>query len=180
MYPNSLFQNSDCLFWTPLATFHEFNLHLVSQNIYTFLDLPTSLKMSTSCVICNGTEESLTKVTPKGIKTLVESCRKRNAEEIEKAIASATETNALIFVHITCRKSFTDKRKFQNIVNEKGKETRSTSEKFKFITNCLFCNEQCIADSKNPSRKPWIQASTHSRMSFKQCQQMISRSFNQP
>ena len=35
--------------------------------------------MSTSCVICNGTEESLTKVTPKGNKTLVEIWRKRNA-----------------------------------------------------------------------------------------------------
>ena len=125
--------------------------------------------MSNSCVICNEENSPLIKVKQKGIKTLVECSKKRNEPEILNTLEDANLNHKDIFVHTNCRKSFTDKRKLK--VKTEMKETRTTSQDFHLEINCLFCSKECSNDSKNPSRKTWVQASTVilKKMIMKEC-----------
>ena len=117
--------------------------------------------MSEHCAICDDGSDVLVKLTQKGLKTLLRFSKQRNELEIMEALEKANKANQQIFVHETCRKSFTDKRKISQKV--KNRETRSrdaSSSCFDFRTDCLFCSKPCIDDKKNPSRKTWVPAST--------------------
>ena len=67
--------------------------------------------MSSSCVICHEQNIPLIKVTEKGIKTLIDCSKRRNESEILNTLEDANLNHKDIFVHIKCRKTFTDKRK---------------------------------------------------------------------
>ena len=114
--------------------------------------------MSSSCVICHEQNIPLIKVTEKGIKTLIDCSKRRNESEILNTLEDANLNHKDIFVHIKCRKTFTDKRKL--LVKTVIKETRKSTEAFDLEINCLFCSKECCTDIKNPSRKTWVQAST--------------------
>ena len=90
-----------------------------------------------------------------------ECSKKKKETRIQNDINTSEETNSPVYVHITCRKTFTDKR---NLNKDAGKnartETRSQTEEFNLHEHCLFCNELCVEDPKHPSRKSWIEAST--------------------
>ena len=116
--------------------------------------------MSASCIICKTSSEKAIKVTKKGLKTLIECCVKKEESQIQQEIEALEEKDLPVYVHIACRKSFTDKRKLKTRAEISVKGTQSSTEDFNFNGNCLFCNELCIEDPKNPSRKSWIAAST--------------------
>ena len=63
-----------------------------------------------------------------------------------------------MFVHESCRKRFTDKRKLPT--NKQERDTRKSTSSFNWKQNCFFCSEPCILDVKNPSRRDWHFAST--------------------
>ena len=120
--------------------------------------------MSSVCAICQGDNGTLQKVTKKGLKTLLESCQKKNELAISKFLESSQQNNNEIFVHGCCRKSFTDKRKL--VAKQTKKETRKSADMFDLEINCLFCGKQCKNDNKNRSRKTWVQVST---IQLKEC-----------
>ena len=111
--------------------------------------------MSEHCAICDDGSDVLVKLTQKGLKTLLRFSKQRNELEIMEALEKANKANQQIFVHATCRKSFTDKRKISHKVN--NRETRSrdaSSSSFDFKTECLFCSKLCIDDKNTPQGKP--------------------------
>ena len=67
--------------------------------------------MSSSCAICSQTHAPLSKVTDRGLKTLVEAATKKNDVNLLNYLDNTKNNNNDIFVHGSCRKSFTDKRK---------------------------------------------------------------------
>ena len=67
--------------------------------------------MSEPCAICGDGSDVLIKLTQKGLKSLLHFSKQRNEMEIMEALEKANKENKQIFVHATCRKSFTDKCK---------------------------------------------------------------------
>ena len=110
--------------------------------------------MSSSCSICGNDNGTLVKVTEKGLNTLMECSRKREDNVLTESFEEARKNHFDIWVHNECRKPYTDKRKLLSTV--KARETRKTSPPFEFSKNCLFCDEVCISDNKNPSRESWF------------------------
>ena len=114
--------------------------------------------MVTCCVICGDSADPLISVTKKGIGTIVQFAEKREDTEVAENIEKLRQNNEPIFVHVSCRKTFTDKRKIK--VKIKKRETRNSTTPFKNDTHCLFCNDVCSIDEKNPARKTWVLAKT--------------------
>ena len=113
--------------------------------------------MSSNCVICDSPEGTLSKVTPKGLKTLIKFAKLR-VDKVLELLENSQEKTLTVFVHEGCRKYFTDKRKL-NLIKQPTR-TRNTSEKFEFTKDCLFCAKPCKYDYRHPGRKSWVTAST--------------------
>ena len=110
-----------------------------------------------SCIICNECSNPLIKVTEKGLSSLIEFSKKRNEDGIYQLLIKAKTENSHILVHENCREQFNDKRKLTIINTLETLEPYLTGNKFFFFF--FFCNQHCIEDYKNPSRRDWHLAS---------------------
>ena len=72
---------------------------------------------------------------------------------------SKTE-NTHVLVHENCRKLFNDKHKLTTVNTKDTNGTRKSTSLFNWKENYFSCNQHCIEDYKNPSRRDWHLAST--------------------
>ena len=108
--------------------------------------------MTFYCAICHDENLPIVKVTEKGLKSLTDFSKKRNSTELTEFFENAKENKNDVYVHESCRKSFTDKRK---LTPKTPKKVSSRSSKaINLNTDCLFCQKPCSTDFKNPSRNP--------------------------
>ena len=110
--------------------------------------------MDGACCLCDDLCGQLTRITSKGLKSLVLSAEKRNDGNVIDKLEALKKNEQPVFVHADCRKSFTDKRKFKT--KPKAKETHTKAEGFNLNDTCLFCAESCDNDSRNTKRKVWV------------------------
>ena len=111
-----------------------------------------------SCVICNESNDPLTKVKEKGLSSLIDCSKKRNEDSIYHSLINLKKENTEVFVHENCRKWFNNKRRISTDKQERDRDTRQSTNLFNWKQNCFFCNEPC--DSKNSSRRVWHFTST--------------------
>ena len=130
--------------------------------------------MADICIVFNAPSGLLVKVTAKGLKTLQNCSKKKNDQDIYDALVASAQNNNTVFVHEYCRKSYTDKRKFSEDKQER-KSTKSHAS-IDLKSNCIYCNETCISDPKNPSQKDWHLISTKKKKEtiLDACSQRIS------
>ena len=112
-----------------------------------------------SCIICNECSNPLIKVTEKGLSSLIEFSKKRNEDGIYQLLIKAKTENSHVLVHENCREQFNDKRKLTIINTLETLEPYLTGNNFFFFFFFFFCNQHCIEDYKNPSRRDWHLAS---------------------
>ena len=80
------------------------------------------------CAICNESNNPLIKVTEKGLPSLLEFSKKRNEDCIYESLTKSKKENIQVFVHESCRKRFTDKRKLPT--NKQERDSRKSTCSF--------------------------------------------------
>ena len=113
-----------------------------------------------SCIICDECSNPLIKVTEKELSSLIEFSKKRNEDGIYQLLIKSKTENTQVLVHENCRKRFNDKRKLTTINTKDTRGTRKSTSIFNWKQNCFFCNQHCIEDYKNPSKRDWHLALT--------------------
>ena len=113
-----------------------------------------------SCIICLGQEGPLSeaeinlKVTSKGLKTLIKSCKERKDEISERLLPllEQSETPEIHF-HFKCRSTYTDSRKIAQAVKRQSESSESSDEPklkrlsrvetstFSWDEHCFICGE---------------------------------------
>ena len=123
----------------------------------------------TSCYSCNKLDGPLTTCGPSRIRSIIESSRQRNDslhEDLERRLHINPDLS--VQAHRNCVSSYMSKSHIKRAVKRDKKDAgssplkrvrRSESHPFDFLTQCLFCGEDCPVnpDPKNPSR--WRKAS---------------------
>ena len=91
--------------------------------------------MST-CFICKKLDETLVKVTNKGLAGLIDYSLKREETAITEELQHCKNYNLPVFVHEECRKWFNNKRRINNQPQTVKKSRRSVDQ-----FNCLANKE---------------------------------------
>jgi len=95
-----------------------------------------------------------------GIESLIEFSKKYSDVELTEYLMSRP---SVVKVHNSCRRTYTNKRKFEQFSARTGpdvdseahcKSLRSQKLAFSWKLHCFFCNAPCVKDERHPHRKP--------------------------
>ena len=119
-------------------------------------------KRKMPCIVCNECSDPLIKVIEKELSSLIQFNDKRNEDGIYQLLIKSKTENTQVLAHENCSKRFNDKRKLTTKSTKDTRDTRKSTSLFNWKQNFFFffCNQHCIEDYKNPSRRDWHLAST--------------------
>jgi uncharacterized protein YlaI len=112
------------------------------------------------CVICKqGFElENSTKVSEKGIITLISYSEKRGKPDLHKYLNECLSTvpKRKVLVHVKCRRDFTDAKRMicskASPSEPTAKRLRCDSLPFNWKEDCMLCGRSAAIDSRHPER----------------------------
>ena len=117
--------------------------------------------MASYCVICNEEllpNDEVSKITTKGLKTLISSSLARN----DGLVGKFESITLPLSLHTNCRKEYTrsssiksyqSKRDSSSATPAESKTLRSAESQFDFKRDCLFCGEEADVSVKLPIKR---------------------------